>query len=195
VPSFGPSIVALTTGLLATIGLASACRDDAASDTTRGTNEALGSIAGRTFGEHALTVAGASFCPSGFGSPDDVTLILSTRADDCDGRRNQTARPDATTLTLHLVQVDGPRTFKVTRGTRGAGEALARFAQTGTDCDATFTKDADEGTIEVAAIDNSSDGFIRGSFDVVFDGERLRGDFDTSVCTIDYFCGQSSECR
>lgn len=182
------SVAALLAVSAATV-LAPACRDDAGTDTGRGTNEALGAIGGRE-----LSVEGASFCPSGFGSPDDVTLVLSSRADDCDAHRRQIARPDATTLTLHLVQAGGPGTFRVKRGSRGAGEALARFAATGDDCDETVELDADAGTVTIAAIDSSSAGYIRGSFDVSFGGERLRGDFDTSACIVDYFCGEAIEC-
>lgn len=179
---------ALALSATVSVGLG-ACRADAGTDTIRGSNEAIGAIAGR-----ALSVEGASFCPSGFGSPDDVTLILSTRENDCDGHRRQIARPDATTLTLHLVQAGGPGTFRVKQGSRGAGEALARFAAVDGECDEELARDADEGTVTVTAIDSSSTGFIRGSFDVSFGGERLRGDFDTSICTVDYFCGESNEC-
>lgn len=169
--------------------LATACRDDTSNDTGRGTNEAIGAIGGRE-----LTVEGASFCPSGFGSPDDVTLVLSSRADDCDAHRKQIARPDATTLTLHLVQAGGPGTFRVKRGSRGAGDALARFASVGRDCDEEAAMDADAGSVTVTAIDSSSSGYIKGTFDVTFGGERLHGDFDTSACTVDYFCGEATEC-
>jgi hypothetical protein len=183
-----PAIAVLGAVGVATL-LAGACRVDTATDTSRGANEAVGAIAGRE-----LSVEGASFCPSGFGSPDDVTLVLSSRTDDCDAHRKQITRPDATTLTLHLVKVGGAGTFQVKRGARGAGDALARFSAVGAECEESLVRDADEGTVTVTAIDASTDGFIKGSFDVVFDGERLRGDFDTSVCTVDYFCGQSTEC-
>lgn len=166
-----------------------ACRADAGADTSHGTNEVVGAISGRD-----LSVEGASFCPSGFGSPDDVTLILSTRDNDCDGRRAQIARPDATTLTLHLVQAAGPGTFRVKQGSRGAGQALARFTAVDDECGEELARDADEGTVTVTALDASSTGFIRGTFDVSFGGERLHGDFDTSVCTVDYFCGESNQC-
>ncbi|MFO0614981.1 MAG: hypothetical protein U0414_20495 [Polyangiaceae bacterium] len=188
VPLRAVAVLAAVSAILG--GTVSACRFDTATDTSRGSNEAVGLIAGRE-----LSVEAASYCPSGFGSPDDVTLVLSSRSDDCDAHRKQVARPDATTLTLHLVQVTGAGTFRVTRGARGPGDALVRFSALDDDCDESVVRDADGGAVTVTGIDASSDGFIKGSFDVTFDGERLRGDFDTSVCTVDYFCGQPTECE
>ena len=162
-------------------------RSDAGGDAGGALNAVLGSVLG-----HSLPSATPMFCPTGGGPVDDVTLIFASRPDVCAVAMTNRYPASSEQLVIHLVQASGPATFPIPGGgAASTGEALASFTASDAACGQTGAM-ASGGEVTVTAIDNSAAGYIRGTFNILFDGDSMSGRFDTSVCRVQYYCSDGS---
>lgn len=144
-----------------------------------------------TVGGYGLSVGAVVYCPSGFAANDDLTVLLTQRADSCAVFQADKEAANNRTLSIHLVQVSGPATFPVVQ-TAGPGQALATFYVTGVSCNYAYVEPATGGTVTVTSVSTGANGSIRGSFQIAFASGQLSGQFDSSVCRTAYYCGSGS---